>query len=82
MRHNVRILVCLLLCLLILTVASGIHAQRAAARLTLFEGARLILGDGQAPIENSAFVVENGRFTSVGRKGEVQAPAGEVVGAA
>jgi imidazolonepropionase-like amidohydrolase len=75
MRHNVRILACLLFCLLSLILASGIHAQRAA-RLTLFEGARLILGDGQAPIENSAFVVDNGRFTSVGRKGEVQAPPG------
>jgi len=45
-------------------------------RITLFEGARLILGDGKAPIENSAFIVENDLFTSVGRKGELQAPAG------
>ncbi len=42
----------------------------------LFEGARLITGDGGAPIERSAFVVENGRFTRVGRKGEVRPPAG------
>ena len=45
-------------------------------KITLFEGARLILGDGKAPIENSAFIVENDLFTSVGRKGELQAPAG------
>jgi imidazolonepropionase-like amidohydrolase len=54
-------------------------AQRPAAsapRVTLFEGARLITGDGRAPIENSAFLVENDRFTRVGRKGEIQAPAG------
>jgi len=43
---------------------------------TLFEGARLITGDGTAPIENSAFLVENGRFTRVGTKRAVQAPAG------
>jgi len=49
-------------------------AQPAAA--TLFEGARLIVGDGSAPIENSAFLVENNRFTRVGKKGEVRAPAG------
>src|SRR2546426_11899450 len=48
--------------------------QRSGA--TLFEGARLITGDGSAPIENSAFIVENTRFTRVGRRGELQAPAG------
>ena len=37
----------------------------------MFEGARLIAGDGRAPIENSAFLVENNKFTRVGRKGEL-----------
>ncbi len=46
-------------------------AQTAA----VFEGARLITGGGGV-IENSAFVVENGRFTAVGRRGEVQVPDG------
>ncbi len=45
---------------------------------TIFEGARLITGDGSAPIENSAFIVDNGRFTRVGRRGEFSAPAGAV----
>src|SRR5438105_15521641 len=45
-------------------------------RTTLFEGARLITGDGSAPIESSAFVIQNSRFTTVGRRGEVQAPEG------
>jgi len=40
----------------------------------LFEGARLVSGDGA--VENAAFVVENGTFTKVGKKGEVVAPAG------
>ena len=42
----------------------------------LYEGARLITGDGTAPIESSAFLVQGSRFVRVGRKGEVQAPAG------
>ena len=42
----------------------------------LYEGARLIIGDERAPIENAAFVVENGAFAQVGRAGEVEAPAG------
>ena len=47
----------------------------AQAQVTLYEGARLIVGDGTA-IENSAFIVQNNQFTQVGRRGEVQAPAG------
>lgn len=43
---------------------------------TLFEGARLITGDGTAPIENSAFVVQNDKITSVGRRGQIRALAG------
>lgn len=30
---------------------------------------------GNAPIENSAFLVENDRFTAVGRRGEVRSPS-------
>src|SRR5262245_43085484 len=52
-----------------------INAQQPAPA-TVFEGARLITADGSAPIADSAFVVENGRFTAVGRKGQVKAPAG------
>jgi imidazolonepropionase-like amidohydrolase len=44
--------------------------------VTVFEGARLITGDGVAPIENSAFIVANNRFTQVGRRGQVTVPAG------
>jgi imidazolonepropionase-like amidohydrolase len=45
---------------------------------TVFEGARLITGDGSAPLENSAFIVQNGQFTGVGRRGALQVPAGAV----
>ena len=44
--------------------------------LTVFEGARLIVGDGSEPIEDAAFVVENDRFIEVGRTGELQVPSG------
>ena len=61
-----------------LTLFAHAAAQRGptSGTVALFEGARLITGDGGAPIENSAFLVENNRFTRVGRRGEVQAPAG------
>src|SRR6478609_3477360 len=41
----------------------------------LYEGARLITGDGTAPIEDSAFLVVNGEFKGVGKRGSVEAPA-------
>ena len=47
-----------------------------AGGVTLFEGARLIVGDGSAPIEDAAFVVQNNRFTQVGRRGQLNVPAG------
>ena len=41
-----------------------------------FEGARLIVGDGSAPIESSAFLVEGDAFTWVGKQGQRQPPPG------
>jgi len=41
-----------------------------------FEGARVLVGDGSAPIENAVFIVDGGRFTQVGRGGQVQIPSG------
>jgi len=52
-------------------------AQRASDRMTMFEGARLVIGDG-AVIENGAMLVENDTIARVGRKGDVAAPAGAV----
>ncbi len=51
------------------------RAPRTAGAVTLFEGARLIVGDGSL-IESSAFLVGNDRFTRIGRKGRLRAPAG------
>jgi len=54
----------------------SVQTQTPRNGVTVFEGARLITGDGSAPIENSAFIVQNNQFTAVGRRGELQAPAG------
>ncbi len=43
---------------------------------TVFEGARLIVGDGSEPIEDAVFIVENDRFTAVGQRGQLDVPAG------
>src|SRR5688500_6884614 len=53
-----------------------VEGQARPIPVTVFEGARLITGDGAAPIENSIFIVENDQFTGVGRRGELQVPAG------
>jgi len=47
-----------------------------ATGVTVFEGARLIAGDGGAPIENAAFIVEDTHFVQVGKSGELKVPAG------
>lgn len=52
--------------------APGARAQGA----TLYEGARVIVGDGSAAIEDGAFVVEGGKITAIGKRGAVKAPAG------
>ena len=43
---------------------------------TVYEGARLITGDANPPIENSVLVVRNGMITAIGAKGSMQIPAG------
>ena len=54
------------------------NGQTRTTGVTVFEGARLITGDGSAPIEGSAFIVQNDQFTRVGRRNELQVPAGAV----
>ena len=56
----------------------GPDGAAKAAPIRLFEGARLISGDGNAPIENSAFIVEGNRFSHVGKRGDLQVPPGAV----
>jgi imidazolonepropionase-like amidohydrolase len=53
-------------------VSLGVTA--CAQQAVVYEGARLIVGDGSAAIENGAFVVQNGHITAIGRT--ISAPAG------
>src|SRR5215469_16027063 len=51
-------------------------AGAAYPQPAVFEGARLIIGDANAPIENGVFVVQDGRIAAIGAKGSVKLPAG------
>ena len=77
--RNVTLLACLFSITLLLVQAYlmpvVVRAQQPAV-VTVFEGARVIVGDGSAPVEDAAFIVENGRFSAVGRKGQFKVPAG------
>ena len=44
--------------------------------LTVFEGGRLIIGDGSPPIQDGTFVVDDTQLVQVGRTGEVEVPEG------
>jgi imidazolonepropionase-like amidohydrolase len=66
------------LLLLFASVAAAAQtvATPSTTAITVFEGARLIAGDNQAPIEDSAFIVENGKFLRVGQKRQLAVPPG------
>jgi imidazolonepropionase-like amidohydrolase len=49
--------------------------SRDAAGPVIYEGARLLVGDGTS-IESGAFVVQNGRIAAIGSAGRVAAPPG------
>ncbi len=57
---------------------SGVQSGsvRAQDATTVFEGARVITGDGGAPLENATIVVTGGRIAQVGPASAVKVPAG------
>jgi imidazolonepropionase-like amidohydrolase len=57
-------------------LAGPASAQAPATSVTAFEGARLIVGDGSAPIENATLVVDGARIVQAGRASDVRVPAG------
>src|SRR6201988_4859960 len=75
-RLNTTWFVLIVACVIWVAHSTIIDGQGRGNRVAVYEGALLITGDGTAPIENSAFLVENDTFTRVGRKGEIQLPAG------
>jgi imidazolonepropionase-like amidohydrolase len=53
----------------------GLVVGTAQSRVTVFEGARVIVGDGRT-VDNAAFVVDGARITQVGPASSIKAPAG------
>jgi imidazolonepropionase-like amidohydrolase len=53
----------------------AVFGQAPASTVTVFEGARVIIGDGRVPIENASFIVNGARFQQIGAA-NVSAPAG------
>ena len=59
---NVMILSGFILLVTACAAPPGSQPPAAAGSALVFEGARLITGDDAAPIEDSAFVVQDGKF--------------------
>lgn len=56
-------------------IATATLTPRAQTTTTVFDGARVIVGDGRT-IENASIVVSGGRIAQVGPTASIQAPAG------
>jgi len=50
--------------------------SRTPSGPVVYEGARLIVGDGTPALDDGAFVVQNGRISAIGKRGAVAVPAG------
>ena len=66
--------------LLIVLLATGmgvamVSMQAQQGRATVFDGARILDGNGGAPIENGRLVVTDGRITAIGPAASVTVPA-------
>jgi imidazolonepropionase-like amidohydrolase len=66
----------LIVCCAALNIVSPLATYSQSRKAAVFEGARLIVGDGSAPIEDGLFIVRSGRIVAVGRKGSVRVPPG------
>jgi imidazolonepropionase-like amidohydrolase len=64
---------------LLVPALSLLTLSQPRQRAILFEGARLITGDGRSPIEDSAFLVDGGSFVRIGRRGQVRPSAADTV---
>jgi imidazolonepropionase-like amidohydrolase len=66
-----RTVIALLFC-----IAAAILPGPADAQTLLFEGARVVPGDGGPTTDNAAILVERGAITRIARKGEIALPVG------
>lgn len=56
--------------------AHSASAQAPASEIVAFEGARIIVGDDRAPIDNATLVVDGATIQQVGKASDVRIPAG------
>jgi imidazolonepropionase-like amidohydrolase len=70
MRTSTKTLACCAAVALAAAVAS------AQPRTVVYEGARLIIGDGSAPIESGTFVIRNGHIAAIGNSTAIAPPRG------
>jgi len=61
---------------IVMLASLTLSSQTRTPGTVVYDGARLIAGDGSAPIENGAFLVQNGRISAIGPRADVKAPAG------
>jgi len=74
MIQKVFALIAVLIIAMTLSVRPTRTQSRSADSIVLYEGARLIPGNGRPAIEGAAMLVENGMITRVGTKGSINAP--------
>lgn len=67
----------LLYCVALLTLAATAYSQSPRpSEAVVYEGARLIAGDGTPAIESGVFIVRNGHISAIGSRDAVRTPAG------
>src|SRR5688572_19639673 len=64
------------LSVLLAVVCFSVSPATQTPAVTVFEGARIIIGDGRAPIDNATIVVNGDRIVQAGRPADIKAPAG------
>src|SRR5262245_31027281 len=62
--------------LVVVVALSATVLGQAPTTVTVFESARVIVGDGRAPIENASFIVNGVRFQQIAGASDVRVPAG------
>src|SRR5438552_10283756 len=54
----------------------GDQKKQSGSDTTYYFGARVIPGDGSPVMEDATFIISNGKFTALGKKGDVTPPKG------
>ena len=54
----------------------GDQKKQSGSDITYYFGGRVIPGDGSPVVEDATFIISNGKFTALGKKGDVTPPKG------